>query len=78
MVSSDHKPAMLLSLAAPIALLLALAARQWRSTACSFEAAGPGLFLCRQQLLKYSPQAALVRVSATEGWPWTRRQVGGG
>ncbi len=76
MVSSDRTKTLVLA-ASPAVLLGLLLLWQARSTGCAFRPSAPGssLFLCRQRLLALDLQPALVRVSATEGWLWGRRQV---
>lgn len=79
MVSSDKLSKLVaLPTAIPAVLVALLLLSQWRSTACSFEATAPdsGLLICRQRLLGWQLQNALVKVERREGWLWGRKQVG--
>lgn len=80
MVSTDKFSKLVaLPTALPALLVALLLYTQWRSTACTFNEAAPGsgLLLCRQRLLGWELQTALVRVERREGWLWGRRKVGG-
>lgn len=79
MVSSDKLSKLVaLPTAIPAVLVALLLLSQWRSTACSFQesAPGSGLLICRQHLLGWQLQNALVKVERREGWLWGRKQVG--
>lgn len=79
MVSSDKLSKLVaLPTAIPALLVGLLLFTQWRSTACSFKEAAPGsgLLVCRQHLLGWELQTALVKVERREGWLWGRKQVG--
>ena len=78
MVSSDRfSKQVVLPTALPALVVALVLLVQWRSTACTFEEAGPGLYVCRQRLLGWELQTALIRVATREGgWLlWGRRQV---
>ncbi|KAI7839276.1 hypothetical protein COHA_006974 [Chlorella ohadii] len=78
MVSSDKLSKLVaLPTAIPALLVGLLLFTQWRSTACSFKEAAPGsgLLVCRQRLLGWELQTALVKVERREGWLWGRKQV---
>ncbi|PRW56718.1 hypothetical protein C2E21_4783 [Chlorella sorokiniana] len=78
MVSSDKLSKLVaLPTIIPALLLGLLLFTQWRSTACSFKEAprGSGLLVCRQLLLGWELQTALVKVERREGWLWGRKQV---
>ncbi|EFN58303.1 hypothetical protein CHLNCDRAFT_142301 [Chlorella variabilis] len=73
MVSTDRSKLVAVASLVPAVLLGLLLFWQWRSTACTFVEAAPGLRLCHQHLLGYQPETALIRVQSREGvWPWRR------
>lgn len=79
MVSTDRSKLVAVASLVPAVLLGLLLFWQWRSTACTFVEAAPGLRLCHQHLLGYQPETALIRVQSREGvWPWRRAVRGRG